>query len=487
MLRDRREAIVNRRPMSNLFAQAAALLLGEHPEQAGADAQSDAKSQAGSEAKSQAKSQAMSLLRELDYAAGDGGEPGPDTRHRARLLKAASQCLRVFELSARDAPGLVCFGAQFDPAIADPMHAGGAVVGVSGVGLSFQEAFQSCIGEGVEYLSQLQTAEDALVASTDLDRAAALGSQAKAFVAAFSQYKLRPEMELSWCRARRLTDGSEVWLPADLCLRRPPAEQQVRPPFPLSTGSAAGTSWDAAALHGMFELIERDAASLWWRGGARGRSIPRSHEAQVAAQALLAQLRQNSQARRNWLLDVTTDIGVPSVIALSCNADGFGVAFGMSARLTLAEAARSAIREMCQIELAYEIVEAKCRERGEAALDARERVHWRRATEINADRCLLLQPLHEPMQESLDRQPRHFVIDATAPADALRLIVERLEQFGVECFGLDLTRSRFAVPAARIITAGMQIEPSEIITPRLADMIALTGGGAIYTGGLALA
>jgi ribosomal protein S12 methylthiotransferase accessory factor len=342
-----------------------------------------------------------------------------------------------------------------------------------------QEAFQSCIGEGLEYASQLQTADDVLVRSTSAGPAAGLGPNANEFIAAFLAYRLEPRGELSWCRARRLKDGGEVLLPADLCLRRPAGQQQVKPPFPLSTGSAAGTSWDAAALHGMLELIERDAASLWWRGGARGRSIPTAHEAQVAAQALLSQLRQNASARRSWLLDVTTDIGVPSVVALSCKADGFGVAFGLAARPTLAAAARSAIREMCQIELAYEVVEAKCRERGEAALNERDRVHRRRSTEINADQCLLLHPLPEPA--------RHIAIQSSAPEDVLRLIVERLEQFGIESFTLDLTRPQFAVPVARVITAGLQLEPSEIVTPRLADMIARTGGGATYTGGLALA
>ena len=146
----------------------------------------------------------------------------------------------------------------------------------------------------------------------------------------FRPTECAPRLNLSWYRARRLNDGSDVLLPADLCLRRPPAQQQIRPPFPLSTGSAAGTSWDAAALHGMLELIERDAASLWWRGGARGRSIPALDEAQVAARALLSQLRQDNPARRSWLLDVTTDIGVPSVVAVSCKADGFGVAFGLA-------------------------------------------------------------------------------------------------------------------------------------------------------------
>jgi ribosomal protein S12 methylthiotransferase accessory factor len=39
---------------------------------------------------------------------------------------------------------------------------------------------------------------------------------------------------------------------------------------------------------------------------------------------------------------------------------------------------------------------------------------------------------------------------------------------------------------ARVIAPGLQIEPSEIVTPRLANMIARTGGGAPYTGGVAL-
>ncbi len=182
----------------------------------------------------------------------------------------------------------------------------------------------------------------------------------------------------------------------DLCLRRPRSHQQVEPPFPLSIGSAAGRSWDEAALHGILELVERDAASLWWRGGQRGRSIPPQHEAYGMAKTLLTRLRQDTSARRSWLLDITSDIGVPCVAAVSCRSDGFGFAFGLAARPTLKAAVRSALLEMCQIELAHAVVEAKCRERGEAALNERDRIHRRRATLINADRCLLLQPEAEP-------------------------------------------------------------------------------------------
>jgi ribosomal protein S12 methylthiotransferase accessory factor len=447
--------------MPDLFGRAASLLLGDDLETADSP-------------------DARLLLAQLGYAGVqfEGAKSRSQMRHRAALLKAASRFVRVFELAAPEAPGLVCFGAEFDPAVADPLHAGGPLAGVSGVGLSLQEAFQGCIGEGVEYLSQLQTGNDRIDPAGSGSPAAKLGPLGRDFVAAFSAHRLRPHAELSWHRATRLIDGEQVWLPADLCLRRPPALQEVKPPFPLSAGSAAGTSWEAAALHGLLELIERDAASLWWQGGKSGKSIPPGDEARIMSETLLAQLRQDTSVRRSWLLDITTDIGVPCVAAVSCAADGFGLALGLAARPTLTAAARSAILEMCQIELAHAVVEAKCHERGEAALNPRDLVHRRRATLIDADRCPLLQPVAG--------RAEHLAIDSTDAKALLRGLVDRLGQFGIETFGLDLTRPCFAIPVARVIAPGLQPEPSEIVMPRLANMIARTGGGATYTGGVAL-
>jgi ribosomal protein S12 methylthiotransferase accessory factor len=447
--------------MPDLFGRAASLLLGDDLETAD-------------------RPGVRLLLEQLGYAGAEleGAKSCPQMRHRAALLKAASRFVRVFELAAPEAPGLVCFGAEFDPTVADPLHAGSPLAGVSGVGLSLQEAFQGCVGEGVEYLSQLQTGHDRLEPADPGGPMAKLGPLACDFVAAFSAHRLRRDTEPSWYRATRLIDGEQVLLPADMCLRRPQALQEVKPPFPLSTGSAAGTSWEAAALHGLLESIERDATSLWWRGGKSGKSIPPGDDARIAAETLLAQLRQDASARRSWLLDITTDIGVPCVAAVSCAADGFGLALGLAARPTLAAAARSAILEMCQIELAHAVVEAKCRESGEAALNPRDLVHRRRATLIDADRCPLLQPVAG--------RAEHLAVDTTDAKALLRLIVNRLEQFGIETFGLDLTRPCFAIPVARVIAPGLQPEPSEIVMPRLANMIARTGGGATYTGGVAL-
>lgn len=445
--------------IQELFARAASLLLGNE-----VDGASD--------------HDARRILRALEYGPESSNRDDQETANRGHLLTAASRYTRVFELASPDAPGLFSFGAQFDPALADSLHDGSPIVGVSGVGLTLRDAFQGCIGEGIEYLSQLQAATDPLLQPGVDDWGEKLGSNALKLVAALSERRVQPERALSWCRATRLADGGEVWLPADICLRRPPAQRDFAPPFPLSIGSAAGPSWDAAALHGLLELIERDATSLWWRGGQLPRSIPPQHEACIVAEDLLRQLRHGAEVqRRTWLLDITTDIGVPCVTAVSCRADGSGFAFGLAARPALATAVRSAIVEMCQLELADAVVAAKRSERGDDALNAQDRIHLQRAA-IDADRCKLLQPVAE--------QAAHLPLHATEARVMFRLIVQRLKELGIETFCLNLTRERFAVPVVRIIAPGLQLEPSQIVTARLQDMIAGTGGGAIYTGGAPL-
>lgn len=195
-------------------------------------------------------------------------------------------------------------------------------------------------------------------------------------------------------------------------------------------------------------------------------------EAWSTATRLISHLRQDRTGRRSWLLDITSDIEVPCVAALSCAADGYGLAFGLSARPTMREAAVSAITEMCQIELAYAVVEAKRRERGFAALNERDLAHLRRATSLDAETCPLLHAL-PPAPAARDR-PSPPTLDA---------IVARLAKLGIEVFAIDLRRQSFGVPAARVIAPGLQLEPSDVTIPRLAAAIRETGGGAAYTKG----
>jgi ribosomal protein S12 methylthiotransferase accessory factor len=383
----------------------------------------------------------VALLKRLHY---DEPQPPATRTHRANMLRAAAGFARLFQLRAPDAPGLIFFGAEADPGAIAPGGIGHRRFPSSGVGTSFRAAFEGCVGEAVELLSQFETAGD----------------------------DARINAHLDTVTTNRFPDGAETAFPADLCLRRGP-NQRLTPAWPLSIGCAAGPTYQSAVLHGLLELIERDAVALWWRGGVAGHAIPLDHQATRAVVALLAQIRQTTTRRQTWLLDITTDLAIPAVAAISVNQDGSGFACGLSANLTLAQAAESATLEMCQMELAHAVVAAKRLESGDQALNPLDRAHLRRATELKVQDCALLHPL----------PPR-----AAPPAQIASLpdLIAHLAARGIETFTIDLTRPQFAIPVARVLCPALEKEPSEATGERLRAAIQRTGGGLRHTRGIPL-
>jgi ribosomal protein S12 methylthiotransferase accessory factor len=423
--------------------------------------------------------EARGLLRFLDYENSDGVTAGP----RARLLRAAATFRRLFQLPVPDAPGLVFCGAEADPACLGAQFSGLSAGSLAGSGPTAQRAFESCVGEGVEYLSQFAqgTAQgtDRIEIGSVNEQLGALDDVTGRFIKVIlGACAIDPARPIGWVRVQRLPAGTEAWLPADLCLRRAPARQDFTPPLKLSSGCSAGVTEDDAALRAALELIERDAAALWWRGGRRGRAIPANSEAGQAAATLLEHLRQGTTGRRSWLLDITTDLGIPAIAALSAREDGFGFSFGLAARVRPAEAARAAIFELCQSELAHHVVAAKQRESGDRLLNENDQRRLRHGSEIDTRHCALLQPLGESVLASGD-----------AGGDAaigLRTVQDRLAVAGVAAYRMTLTRPQFEVPVVRVVAPGLQAEPCAIVGERLARAMAETGGGAVHTGGVSL-
>lgn len=448
------------------------------------------------------------LLHTIGYST-PHGPPSVVDRHRAALLRAAADCARIFRLTAPQAPGLFAFGAEIDPVRVAPWSEP-RLAGVAGVGVSVRQAFEACVGEGVEYLAQFERGAasesapergagpasgtgtptgararggHAVPSATRLTLAEAAPPQRLATLAEdlLNQNGLPPGTPFDWAEGIRLHDDVTVRLPADLCFRRPPERRVLAPAWPLSIGCAAGPDRDAARLHALLELVERDAAALWWRGGRRGRLPGLDDAATEAAAVMLRSFRQGLTARRSWLLDITTDLGIPCMAAVSCDQDGRGFCCGTAARMTAAEAAQAAVREMCQMELAHDVVQAKLREGGDAALNDIDRRHLARSTGIDTGSCALLHPVPPGPSSDFSR----------GPGSPLGRLVERLAERGMEAFALDLAGGDLAagpavIPVVRVICPGLQPAPSELIGARLHGAIAETGGGDTYTGQIPL-
>lgn len=383
------------------------------------------------------------------------------------LERAAENFRWVSQIEAPDAPGFFFFGGEVHASDFGHTGKGLPVASLSGKGLSKKEAFEGCVGEGIEHLSRLEWHSEALTQGAP--DTVAHGLRDRALSALLEQLGLDAEamqIELDWIKALRLSDNSEVFVPADLCLRRAPENFVRELPSAISSGCAAGPTRKAAIVAALLELIERDAAALWWKGGRRTRAVSLETLAQAEVASLMDQLRVGSKGRSSWVLDITTELEVPCFAAVSFNAEGRGFASGLAAGLDPKAAIRRAVLELCQIELGHHIVDAKRQVRGDAALNDADRRKLLRSQMIDACHCDRLHPAGSPRDFSGHR-----------PSDAARdieIIVSALGKSGIEPVIVDLTRPFLGVPVVRALAPGLQPFPSEVTTARLAAEAART-------------
>lgn len=357
---------------------------------------------------------------------------------RARLLAAASNCVRVFRLRAPDAPGLHCFGAEVDLSLTAG-EPGLPMIGSSGVAAEAGVAFAACIGEAVELRAQVQS-----------------GAQ-------------RAKLGQDSCEkvtAHRLPDGAARAVPLDRCFRRAPHRVKQPAAAPLSIGCAAGRTREEAMLRAALELVERDSVALWWRGGRAGRPV--ALEVSVQVGALLSQVRQGLTHRHTWLLDIASDLGVPVVAAVSFGSGGTGFSCGTAARTSVTEAACAAVLEMCQNELAHAVASAKREQRGEAGLNPRDDAIFRRNAQVTTEAAWLIHPAGAP---------RHLALAGNEPSLCIESLCDRLGSAGLELLAFDHTETTGGVAVWRAICDGLACEPSAAPSARLQRAIAATGGG----------
>jgi ribosomal protein S12 methylthiotransferase accessory factor len=408
-------------PLSDVFLSCAAVLAGT----VGAD------------------ERALEWLHRLGYRDGAASL----ISHRARILRAAARFNRVFTLDSPDAPGLTAVGAEADPAYLG--LSGQTPGGVAGKGVTFQSAFEGCIGEGVEYLSSF------LRPGASVERlrtgAAIEPGPLTGLWDSLRPFLRRSDAEpIDWTVAVDLANGRPVRLPLDLCLRRPVAERDIDIPWPLSIGCAAGTDAISATVAALLELIERHAVTAWWNEGCPGRAVALDSPAAGAGSALLTRLRGAAGRRLTWLLDITpADLRVPCVAAVSCDPGGRGVCLGFAASLTAAGAARGAVLELAQLELGYRLVETKLALRGEASLNEADRRARRRFTELDAAALPALRP-DLPPEPASD-------LPARDASEALLLLRQRLGARGLAPCVLNLTCPEFEIPVVRAVCPGLRI------------------------------
>jgi ribosomal protein S12 methylthiotransferase accessory factor len=154
-----------------------------------------------------------------------------------------------------------------------------------------------------------------------------------------------PDEPIPWVTGYSLRDDRAVLVPRRIAYYGEPDDQDVFVDG-SSNGCAIGSSLEEAILHGMLELVERDAALLAWYGRATLPEIdPRScHDPWT--RFMLEQVRLSGFDVR--LFDCRIDLAIPVVLAVAARRDeGPGqLVFATGASLDPVGAVRSALSEV---------------------------------------------------------------------------------------------------------------------------------------------
>lgn len=291
----------------------------------------------------------------------------------ARLEKIVSPLTGIVSRYVPSHPGdglYVYSAAQGAGVLADPRQNRrlGRPGGAAGKGLTDIQARISCLAEATERYSAQWTGGERRIAARWSDLADAAPHPASLLQYSDHQYenretlnqgngmmaripqRFREDAVVEWSPAWSLRDDAPRWLPSRFCYydyqtRDVPEDHPFC--FADSNGCASGGSLEEAILQGFLEVVERDAISLWWYNRLPRRGI----DTAGLDDAFVARMRAHYDARGRslHLLDLTTDLGIPVVAAVSATREGKGILVGFGAHLDGRSAALRALTEINQI------------------------------------------------------------------------------------------------------------------------------------------
>lgn len=396
--------------------------------------------------------------------------------HRVKLLRIASRFTRFFRLTSRWAPGLSFAGAQI---VTDGARSGRATVqpvNFSGAGCGFSDAFQACVGEASEYLSQVEVgfaSGGPLSAISNRERPRTSTTELLVARLGVTTAELA---DADWLPATTLTGTTSTLAPADLCLRTTAANRQRSPLVALSEGVAAGVTLEAATQRALLEVIERDAAALWWIGGRPAKCFEPAQLEQSGVPTFLEDIRRGDRTRTVHILDITSDLDVPCIAAWSMRADGRNFACGLAARARAEDAIRAALIEMSAMELNYEL-------QPDPVPDAfREEP----TTLSEASRYGDIRSIPAGTLAGHERSPLTFSTELRPTGPEFTLLVRRLETAGFDALVVNLTRTHIGIPVAKVLIPSLQPLTPRVTTPRLLQVLDERGGGDLQRRGWGL-
>ena len=323
--------------------------------------------------------------------------------------------------------------------------------GSFGKGSTTEQAQASALMEAIERYSGIFQGDEVRVARrfTDFAHAEAiLPNDVQLF--SESQFKARhnpqsehsqpvpppldPSEKIEWSPAWSLCDQRFRYLPTGLLYFF------YHDAHTDSNGCAAGNTLEEAIVQGFLELIERDAYAIWWYNQLRRAELDLDEFDDSYVRDLKKQFA--NAGRKMWVLDVTSDLGVPAYVAIMhWTKNGHeNIEFGSGAHFDPRIALLRALTELNQF-LAIGMMGGLSGDK--PTLDG--------VTPLRLDNYPFLVPAEHPIVP-----PAPGLKLADNSRGQVEACVDVARQAGYDFLVLDQTRPDVGVPVVRVIVPGLR-------------------------------
>jgi len=244
--------------------------------------------------------------------------------------------------------------------------------------------------------------------------------------------------EIEWSPVWSLRDKRFKYLPTTLLyfFYRGPAAFLAD-----SNGCAAGNTLEEAILQGFLELVERDAYAIWWYNRLQRPQVDLRQFDDSYIRDAQNQLAESG--RRLWVLDVTSDLGIPTFVAIThwMQNGQENIEFGSGAHFDTRIALLRALTELNQF-LSIGLMNGGSGEK--SSLDG--------TTPLRLQDHPYLTPSGNPLVEpGLGSKFDH--LDTREQVTACVRLAKRA---GLDFLVLDQTRPDIEVPVVRVIVPGLR-------------------------------
>lgn len=315
-----------------------------------------------------------------------------------------------------------------------------------GKGLTLEAAKASAIMESVESFSAQRPLRHHIGTIESLDGAAfELPDH-------LLQRPLEGDERIPWVQGYDRLNGEAVQVPEELVTTNfswPLPEGHGRF-VSSSNGLAAGNTASEAVLHGLCELIERDALSLWTQAPAEIQERTRLDPSAITdpgAASLIAQYRSAAIEVQIW--DITSDLEVPSFFCVIDDPRGrppfLGRFGGLGSHPSCEVALMRVLTEAAQSRLTFIVGSREDIDPASYSL-----VGWRR------NLGHLLQPSPGPSPKGVS-SVRARSIDTDTVDEDLQVVLDFVRSRGIErVVVVDLTDPELQIPCVRVLAFDLE-------------------------------